>query len=1417
MFGRGSRVRRPLIPPDDPDDSAQPVPESGNAEVPPAQEAASVLPTDGVAAQPEPAADDDAPAAAPPAAAAADAPPETEAAPAPGNPAEPDAAAQAPFAPAQHAPSPEQYQGYPPPWAAPQPSADLPFAQPPWPPAPFPGPGGSGAFPGFQSPYAPPNPYAAAPAGYPQPYGQQAPVWPGHPQQAPAEPWAGPQWTGGQQAYYPAGTGEPIGAYTQGNEWSHDAALAAAWDQNAPRLPHPYSAQQSVPDVDDASRVRDSEQNAGPNEDAYVDSRQQQAGGDDGEARQEETEEYIPRQFLRKKQSAENDECTPLRTQQPAANQPETGPTGAPAQGNEWQQHDAASAATGAQTAQPETHPDTDGSVQQSPPEVVDGRASEQNVGDSEAAYVPRRQQHYGGGEARHEETAEYVPRQFLRKKQSAENDEYVPRSLRAQQPAGKPEAEGYVPRQLLLKRESDDIPPPSAVDDKQDAAADSPPDHGGGGDPIVAKPPEMQGTAEEQEPTTANEGPPAAASAVSSPLVRNGEARCDDSDVMHTVPESTAQEDSGPEAAGRGEPSQGDATPRDAPNGHSGQPSATAGFDGAAAGLAGPPSSQAATPLREATPRELPSNEHLGRLSPPPAAGYNGAEATAPGSPSAAPGGGTTPPGVALGASPSACEAACPEPPAGGGLELCALPSELFTQLDADGAGTAPAAEKRAAAGDAPEPAPSTPPPPPLSAGGGRPAAPEPVAVPAEVEQFLNALPSPAAGAPPNGWLVTPYEYYFPGQDPVPSGEGTLVRYVVRPTNKMDYNSPLFSNILGDAVQLLLPKAPVVSKSRDVQTEFTSAQLQALQEECDTLRRDLQMSDESGEEDEEPGHTGSYRMPAIAYPSRDERLDEAPDAQHPVETEPSGVVGDDPLHSWVPAVTGERPRPPMQPPVDSFVSDRFQASMAVTEASVHSLGHEAGMAHVPSFSEATTRSMRRRDRNSRATATCPSPFCQKVNLVDVPAACFPTAAVDRAAGSQQQAPGPGATASEAHLFGKRAHSKRDSSALATTVRYCGACGCHLNAALPDGAMEEIRALRKKLAAYKHEMLKMEATIASMKQTLPANGAVPMVQWNPLYKPAAERDEELRAATAGDRPTARQLVEFRKKPLQQIRADASVSAVGVGKLEAGEHRAKTENRGLQRRRREMTVLAAQTERARQGMYGNPAALFAAAECGAASAFASLRRADPSLSGLAGCLDPLGRTPLNVAAQYGHLAVVCACLERPPGPPAPDADELMAAVFPAAPDGPSVLHSAVLSGKAVLVEWVLKRFLTHPMLPALLCTPYPSFQTAARPRDAGLPNTVFDVAEFCEYAHLVSILETYAYQMVLALRKKERVLRLAGAGSPSGRGRGAPEEAAGFVGPLTRAIRNQKLHLKLVRGGFAFSDGSTEARSPALTN
>eukprot|EP01063_Lacrimia_lanifica_P042071 TRINITY_DN9997_c0_g2_i1.p1 TRINITY_DN9997_c0_g2~~TRINITY_DN9997_c0_g2_i1.p1 ORF type:complete len:1358 (+),score=404.64 TRINITY_DN9997_c0_g2_i1:66-4139(+) len=99
-----------------------------------------------------------------------------------------------------------------------------------------------------------------------------------------------------------------------------------------------------------------------------------------------------------------------------------------------------------------------------------------------------------------------------------------------------------------------------------------------------------------------------------------------------------------------------------------------------------------------------------------------------------------------------------------------------------------------------------------------------EEVTIPAAINEILNtrirAQDGSAVVDEQNKWLVCPYEYHCPGQPPIayspqtqsPRSKGRnpgasaaeppkqAVRYIVRPPTKLDYNSPLYSNILGGA-----------------------------------------------------------------------------------------------------------------------------------------------------------------------------------------------------------------------------------------------------------------------------------------------------------------------------------------------------------------------------------------------------------------------------------------------------------------------------------------------------------------------------------------------------------------------------------------------------------------------------------------
>ena len=619
---------------------------------------------------------------------------------------------------------------------------------------------------------------------------------------------------------------------------------------------------------------------------------------------------------------------------------------------------------------------------------------------------------------------------------------------------------------------------------------------------------------------------------------------------------------------------------------------------------------------------------------------------------------------------------------------------------------------------------------------------------VPALVDTILNADVGAAAAGPPqkNKWLVAPYEYHFPGQQPVayptqlvPSDpedpqspprrakKPVLVRYMVRPPSHMDYNSPLYTNILGTVrAHRLSARArdEVPTKSAAVATDLTMGDVQELVEyrelfddEHNDEYADIGANYESaGEGDAEPSQPASPDVTGRECVAREV---------------PSGAEADDAVMAEAAGGAGAGAELSMAP------EDVTRAG-SVSECSRSYVGTEGAASR-------RARSMRSVQHTSETLLTCPSPGCGMENMAE---------------------------------FRTRRRN------VVKHVRYCGNCGCHLQTEIPDGVMDELRRSNRRILEYEQEMGSMELKIATLQR---------MLQHAGRGKAEAEFAAANRTTTAAEHAAALQRARGGAVPVS-----ACVSGpAGASKLDAARDQKRREAAEKKRAALDLQQHAAQMARIRQKLYDNEPELFLAAARGAPGLFTKLKKVDPEMLQLRGVVDSAGRTPLNVAAQHGHYGIVSTILREVPCRCRDEhmrlEDSLMTLCLPTSLGNASVLHSAALSGKVQLVEFLANRLGKNPRFAYLLMCKTSHGHTAA------------DLGGLYHFALIHRFLEN------LAVRRKAKVLKMRGNGNQQAADGDAAKRAPGPVQPLAASTLTEGAAVTA-----ASADGSSAAFDTAST-
>eukprot|EP01060_Flectonema_neradi_P012049 TRINITY_DN18976_c0_g1_i1.p1 TRINITY_DN18976_c0_g1~~TRINITY_DN18976_c0_g1_i1.p1 ORF type:complete len:474 (+),score=57.00 TRINITY_DN18976_c0_g1_i1:190-1422(+) len=263
-----------------------------------------------------------------------------------------------------------------------------------------------------------------------------------------------------------------------------------------------------------------------------------------------------------------------------------------------------------------------------------------------------------------------------------------------------------------------------------------------------------------------------------------------------------------------------------------------------------------------------------------------------------------------------------------------------------------------------------------------------------------------------------------------------------------------------------------------------------------------------------------------------------------------------------------------------------------------------------------------------------------------------------------------------------------------TQIKYCGHCGCHLSLDEPDGVMQQLRTLRSQLnqtnellLAKTAEMLKLEELLGYHKHSMGGRR-----RKDDSVSPIIQQNRAIRTGTCG-------------KP------------VGNSNIETQQRRKRVERIIKKRIESDRKEHASQMANLRRKLYkDNGLELRRAAEHGITSVFQKLRKVDPELSGIMECTDHLGRTPIGLAAHYGHVAIVSICLQyedplnrvrstdmlsKTGMSPIRSPDTFIYLCFPAYPGGPSLLHTASITGKISVLECIMDRFASDPKLEQLL--------------------------------------------------------------------------------------------------------------------
>ena len=318
-------------------------------------------------------------------------------------------------------------------------------------------------------------------------------------------------------------------------------------------------------------------------------------------------------------------------------------------------------------------------------------------------------------------------------------------------------------------------------------------------------------------------------------------------------------------------------------------------------------------------------------------------------------------------------------------------------------------------------------------------------LSVPAEVVDQLNV------SAEGNKWLVAPYEYYFPGQRPVHynTPKKTVVRYMVRPPNTLDYNSPLYSNILGEnQVKRMISRATASSNVQDAcqVTDLTMVDVFELEEFKEEIEGDVDEEDEEDDELMEPLSPLDIQQTQSTTSLHGVGVTSAQLQQH---TSSPADIQD--VYSQVATHT--------QQSCSEAGNSELQSQTQSHSQSQIGFSREHSMASRKSYM--TSASSRNRQYNRDAILKCPSPECGMDNFVEV-----------------------------------RTKKKN----LVRHVKYCGSCGCHLHTEIPDGIMDELHRAQRRILEYESEMIKMEQKIDILSKLIGKEGRSFEARFTAMHK-----------------------------------------------------------------------------------------------------------------------------------------------------------------------------------------------------------------------------------------------------------------------------------------------------------------------------